>query len=330
MAGSTFLCLLAAVLYWVCSAIQITQMAEQVPLWRNFKAVDYLLLETNWIESEWTQRLDTRALEYSAGFLKGAFWVVFSLPMVQMAWVLSQNGTRSVGCNFGIMMFVLGGTWSKWFTAIFWNGMYISFVQLAKNFNLEYWLDGVDAASQFDFIRGIDGLGWRVLEVNFLVTKGLVLVVNAVEWLCLAVIFILTFFSVREWRKEDVSTFGSKWNSLGLFIGVLAAVDFILEVVAFEWNPIVWIFFILYSALIRLILIPLWIIILGFQLPGATDINFDAVVLAGAGELELLEESQQKDRPPSFTIDEDDFQDAVAPPVGPSSPPAEAFNVVNL
>jgi hypothetical protein len=329
MAGSTFLCLLAAALYWACSAIQITQMAGEAPQWKQFNKAEYLLLRSDSIEIEWFRRLDARALEYSAGFLKGAFWIVFSLPMIQMAWVLSRNGTRSVGCNFGIMFTVLGGAWSKWFTAIFWNGIYISFVQLTKNFNLANWLDGVDAARQFG-LDDEDGLGWKVLEVNYVVTRGLVFVVNAVEWFFLAVIFFLTFFSVREWRKEDVSTFGGKWNSLGLFIGVLAAIDFILEVVALEWKPIIWIFFILYSALIRLILIPLWIIILGFQLPGATEINFDAVVLADAGELELLEETQQKDRPPSFTIDDDDFQDALAPPVGPSSPPAEAFNAVNL
>jgi hypothetical protein len=328
MAGSTVLCLLAAALFWACSAIQIAEMAGQAPQWKSFNKAEYLTLEPDSIEYEWLRRIDSRGLEYAAGFLKGAFWIVFSLPIVQMAWVLSRNGTRSVGCNFGIMIFTLAGSWSKWFTAIFWNGIYISFIQLAKNFNLSNWLNSIDA-QQFQ-LEDEDGLGWRVLEVNFIVTRGLVLVVNAVEWICLAVIFILTFLSVKEWRKEDVSSFGGKWNSMGLFIGVLAAFNFILEVVAFEWSPLVWIFFILYSALIRLILIPLWIIILGFQLPRATSKQFDSAVLAGTGELELLEDSQQN-QPPNFTIDEDDdFQDAQAPPVGPSSPPAEAFKTVNL
>jgi len=328
VAGSTFLSLLAAALFWACNAIQITQIAQTSSELKSFDKSNYLQLIPESIAFEWVRKIDTRGLEYAAGFLKGAFWVVFSLPVVELAWVLSRKGTRSMGCNMGIMIFALAGSWSKWFTSIFWNGMYISFIQLAKNFNLEDWLNS-RAAAQFG-LDGEDGVGWRVLEVNYIVTRGLVVVVNAVEWVCLAIIFTLTFLSVKEWRKEDRSSFGGKWNSLGLFIGILAVIEFALEIVGVEGVGLAWVFYILYSALNRLILIPLWIIILGFQLPRATSKEFDSVDLAVTTELQLSEVQQQNEhhQPPNFTIDGDDNcddQNGLQPPTGPSSPPAEAF-----
>jgi len=311
VAGSTLLSILAAVLFWACNAIQITQIAQQSSKWGSFDKSYYTQLNPDSIEFEWAEKYSARSLEYAAGFLKGAFWIVFSLPVVEMAWVLSRKGTRSLGCNIGIAVFALAGSWSKWFTAIFWNGIYISFIQLSKNFNLDDWLS-TTLANQFD-LDGEDGIGWRVLQVNYLVTRGLPVVVSAVEWLCLAVIFTLSFFSVMEWRKEDLSSFGGKWNALGLFIGILCLVEFILEIVGVEGQGLAWVFFILYSALVRLILVPTWIIILGFQLPMATSKEFDSI-----NQLELSENQQQ-------TKDNDEFQDALQPPSGPSSPPAEAF-----
>jgi len=329
LAGSTYLCLLAAALFWACNAIQITQIAQQASSWGSSDKSKYFQLLPDYIEYEWFQKIDARKLEFASGFLKGLFWIAFCIPVVEMAWVLSRNGTRSMSCNIGIMIFVLAGSWSKWFSSIFWNGIYISFIQLAKNFNLDNWLPSIQAALQYQ-LDGDDGIGWRVLEVNFIVTRGLVLIVNGTEWICLAVVFTLTFFSVMEWRKEDESSFGGRWNALGLFIGLLAAIQFVLEIAGVEWSKVAWIFFIMYSSLNRLILIPLWIIILGFQLPRATSKQFDSLTFVGDGELELFEVQQQnqQDRPSNFSIgenDEDGDQDGQQPPVGPASPPAEAF-----
>merc|ERR1712232_991899 len=124
----------------------------------------------------------------------------------------------------------------------------------------------------------------------------------------------------------------------GLFIGLLALVEFVSEVVGFEGYRIAWIFVILYAALNRLILIPVWIIILGFQLPNATAKHFDSfdANYLAPGELVLSEDQQrqqrQERRPSTFTIDEDDdgiqgaeVSTASNPIAGPTSPPAEAF-----
>jgi len=323
VAGSTFLCLLAAALFWACNVIFIVEMAKKQSSWGEIDKETYFKLIADNIEIEWIRLMNLRGLDLSSEFLKGAFWIVFCLPIIEMAWILSRNGTRSLGCNFGIMIFALFGSWSKWFSSIFWNGMYISFIQLAKNFNLQNWLKSVQA---YNYQIDEDGIGWKVLEVNYIVTKGMVWIVDAVEWICLAVIFTLTFFSVMEWRKEDQSTFGAKWNALGLFLGILAIIEFSLVLVGVEGSQVAWLFFSLYSALYRLILIPLWIIILGFQLPQASSKHFET--FTGGLELSEMQELNNHSNPSNFTIDgdhEDDGLDGQQPVASPSSPPAEAF-----
>lgn len=312
------MCFLAAALFWATNAIQIVQFVQQSSRWKDFDKKNYYQLIPQNIENEWDSKIDARALEYSAGFLKGAFWVVFTLPIVEMAWVLSRRGTRSLGCNVGIAIFALAGSWSKWFSAILWNGIYVAFVQLTTNFNLSNWLTP-ELAEQFNIDE--DGIGWSTVETNYIVFRGMTLIVDAVDWLCLTIIFTLTFFSVKEWRKEDYSTFGGKWNALGLFIGLLCGIQFVLEIVGATGIKFSYVLFILYAILTRLALIPLWIIILGFQLTRAGAKEFDAL---DTRQLELSEVPNS-----NFTIGDDDDDAGDAVPAGPSSPPAEAFASIN-
>lgn len=327
ISGTTILCCLCAVLFWVCNAIEIIVGAQRSTKWSMDKE-DYKQLLPNYIVDDWLNKADTKSLELASGFLKGIFWILFCLPMIEMAWVLSKGGKRNLAWNFGIMLFTLGGVWTKWFSSIFWNGMYISFHQITTYFNLEDWLNQA-SKNQYN-IDGEDGIGWRALEVNYIISRGLVWVVNAVEWICLAAIFSFTFVSVFYWRKEDDTSFGAKWNSLGLFIGLLALVEFSSEMVGFEGYYVAWIFVVLYAAINRLILIPVWIIILGFQLPKANTKTFDTFDEAFNNNPELqMTESQQR-RSSQFTIDEDDdnIQDGEQSSE-PTSPPAEAFTSTN-
>lgn len=330
LALSTSLCLFAAALFWTCNALEIVIMLQRTSQWGSVDRQSYVQLLPDNIADDWVNKIGTRGVEFAAEFLRAVFWIVFSIPLCEMTWILSRNGTRAIGCNVGIMLFVLAGSWTKWFSSIFKNGMYISFTQMAEAFNLENWLPSIQAAQyQLD---SEDGMGWRVLEVNYLVTRGMVWIVNSVEWVCLAAIFTLTFSSVLGWRKLDQSSFGGKWNALGLFIGLLSVVEFVLEILGFKGITFAWIFVALYAGLNRLILVPLWIIILGFQLPLATSKQFDSFdENFGANELELSEDHPLTpgERPPAFTIDDENEEDAqkspVAAPAGPSSPPAEAF-----
>ena len=92
---------------------------------------------------------------------------------------------------------------------------------------------------------------------------------NAFEWICLFGILTLIFFSVRAEHKnlrEGAVTFGKKWATLGLVIGILGLFEFLADILRFQY----WRFFARASfgiAIVNtLILLPIWFIILGRQL----------------------------------------------------------------
>lgn len=337
---SSILCWLATVVFMTSNVVDIVLIVVRKDNETNDRDV-YLELLPEVIQQSWTERFDEKGLFYAAIYLNCAFWIIFTLPVIEMAWILSRSGTQALGWNAGIVVFALGGAWTEWFSNMFWAGMSISSLNLAENFNLDEWLRPDLAASLG--VSGDDGLGWRDLELNSIVTSGMVWFVGIFEWLCLAGIFVFAFFSVLKWRTQDQSTFGARWNALGLFIGLLALVEFAVEIALFEGFTLAAPIFLLYTALIRLILIPAWIISLGYQLPRATARHFEShdEDYFVNGDLALSEGPPNP--PPTFTIDESDTygvepkeqqqnqSPAKSPPPsafkGPSSPPAEAFGV---
>lgn len=331
---TSVLCWVAAILYMAASGVLIAEIVFRKNN-SNWSGDDFQELIPEAIEQSWIDHYNNRAMFYTSGFLNGFFWIIFCLPVIEMAWVLSRSGTQSIGPCTAICIFALGGAMTEWLSHLFWIGTTVGTYTVAFDFNLDTWLRP-DVAARLG-VNGDDGIGWRALEVTHIVTSGMIWIVDSFEWLCIAGILIFTFFAVFTWRKDDQMTFGARWNALGLFIGLLAIVEFSFEIVRFEGykfaSPIV----LLYAALNRIILIPAWIISLGFQMPRAAAKHFDEHVPTYLGEhpdLVLTEELIEK---PTFTIDDtDDIQNntsglqspsAANPPQpqGPSSPPAEAF-----
>lgn len=334
MAAFSFVCFLAAFLFWTASALVIVMLATRKNEQRDWSREVYEALDPDLIEQQWQFRLDEKALFYASGFVNGFFWIFFCVPLLEMAWILSKNGTRAIGCSVGIAIFAVGGALTEWISHLFWVGMATTSFLLAKNFNLDEWLR-VDLAAQLG-VDEDDGLGWRTLEVNHITGSGMLWIISSFEWLALTGVFLCTFVSVVGWRKEEQTSFGPRWNALGLFIGLLAILEFAAEIVRFEGfkfsGPIV----ILYAAINRLILIPAWIISLGYQLPQARKKALESANITVGADLSLTEvvpaqapaASTASKRPSNFTIcDDDDDDDDKTAVTGPSSPPAEAFAV---
>ena len=105
---------------------------------------------------------------------------------------------------------------------------------------------------------------------------GIVVWLDSFEWLALGIIFILLFISIRRERNERLktmntshrtaATFGYAWAILGLVIGLLGIIDFILSVLRFRnWRryfmPSLWV-----TAINTLILLPMWLLLLAIRL----------------------------------------------------------------
>lgn len=230
---------------------------------------------------------------------------------------------------------------TEWLANMLWLGMCLVTKQVVEKYNLENWLrddlqDIDDATQPFD-----DGLGWRTVEVNQIVGSGFVWFVDSIEWVFLALIFFTSFLSVSQFRKKDTTTFSGRWNGLGLFISLLSLLDFITEVLRFDgfraFGPIA----LIYAAINRILLIPIWILGLGIMLRRATaKLEMDENPIAA--ELALSELSSAVDANNSaaasataalsaFSIGDDDDdgssnrQMSVPSSTSSLSPPPEAF-----
>ncbi len=96
--------------------------------------------------------------------------------------------------------------------------------------------------------------------------------INAFEWISIFGIMTTLFFVVQSERKYShanagAETFGIKWALLGLLIGILGLFDFVAEILRLQS----WVTFSTLAFLVRsinmFILVPIYLFILGRQLP---------------------------------------------------------------
>ena len=196
---------------------------------------------------------------------------------------------------------------------------------LAKDFNLDDW----DSQG--------DGTGWRVLEMIHIVTRGMLLWIDAFEALALFGIVVLIFYSVAtepkfRMKRHQASrsaventahddgadaasdpppsaappqaafaavstkvatkpTFTKCFTWYGLFVGLLALVDFTADVLRFVNWSLFGRIAMATNILLGVIFLPIWLLCLARQLPLSTE-RFEreekrAAVLLSAGEDEL-------------------------------------------
>jgi hypothetical protein len=310
-------CVLAALFFWIGNVVRIVFYAQENN--RNqWDWDEYTTLSPDYLQSEWEFRLSSQDLWFASSFFNAFAWIMFVFPIIQMAWVLSHRGTQAIMLNIGIMMLALGGTFTEWLSNLFLAGMVIASKKLVVEFNLDNWV-------RDDLGPMNEGLGWRVLEVNHIAGDGFVLFTDSFEWFCLWGIFVLTFCSVRIWRRDDTTSFGERWNGYTLFVAFFCLFEFILELLRFEGYKAFETSLLLLSALNRLVLIPVWIICLGFYLPRAIRKQFGDDHDPIAAELALAEHDTddlggKPDSSANFSIDDGDDV-----PSNPASPPPEAF-----
>jgi len=253
-----FTCVLSAVFFFASNFMLIIFFAKEYRR-IHFNESLYKDLDPSYIQEEWDFRTKHSGFFLSAGIINGLAWFFFCFPLVQLAWVLSHRGSKSIGLHVAIAILALMGAFTEWIARVMYIGSSIATALLTQQFNLDSWLgDNTN-----------DEIGWRALEVAHIVIHGMVTLVDAFEWLCVFVMMILIHISVRKWRTIDAGTFGGCWNSMGLFIGLLALLDFVAEVLRLDgfrlFGPIVF----AYASINRCILLPIWLILLGFRLPYA-------------------------------------------------------------
>ncbi|KAL3902950.1 MAG: hypothetical protein SGARI_005598 [Bacillariaceae sp.] len=227
-----FMCVLSALLFMAGNALLITYYVREFNR-PHFDYDTYVSLDPDMIQQEWDFRIEHRPKYLAAGILNALAWFFFMFPIIQLAWILSQGGSK-------------------------WISLHICIELLVTQFNLDSW------------ITTDDQIGWRSLEVTHIVTYGLVTFIDAFEWILLFVIFTLIHISVKRWRRQvDSTTFGACWNALGLFVALFSLLDFVAEILRIIGFSTFGKIAFWYSSVNRLLLLPGWLLLLGCRLPVA-------------------------------------------------------------
>jgi len=250
-------CLAAAAFFLAGGACSI---AYQVKL-RNAEHFDYglfTLLNPTYIQADWRHRRGLIPLEIASGFINAFAWLLLAMPLIQLVIVLSRGGTRKLSLHMFIAVLILAGATMEFLARFMHLGQSNWGYWLSTEYNLNNW---VTASSD-------DQIGWRVLETSHLVTFGTVIWIDSFEYLCLGCALVCIYASVNS-LPPGGPMISRALAGFGLFIGLFSMADFVSGVLRLEdWSTFRTLT-LLISVINQLILIPIFLLVLGMQLPKA-------------------------------------------------------------
>lgn len=246
----------AAIFFFVGTVMRLVAFVRYVNR-SHFDAYARQDLRPSHIEKEWQYRRDEAALVATYNVLNTMAWVLFAIPMLQVAWVLSRGGQRKVRTHGAMVGFALTGIITELIARLLSFGGKSSALWVSSTFNLDVWLpEGI--------YNEADKIGWRALEVTYLITHGLTTFIDGFEWVCLSVILVLIAYSVASMQDRVFSVW---WSRFGLLIAFLCVFDLLGAIILLYDQHVYTLFAVCISAINMLIFLPVWLTMLAIQLP---------------------------------------------------------------
>jgi len=258
-------CVFPAVLFFFGKLLNIIHRSLLLFLVDEDSYDSRLELDPTFLHELWSQRSKYVGLKTAAGMVNVIAWFALCVPVLQTAWTLSMGGKRHLGTHVFLVGLVVTGSTIEAISRLMVIGIDSVCHFMANDFNLSSW----------NYKN--DGIGWRVLEIVYDSSNGVIAWVDAFEWLALSGILVIIYASVDAERmdKNSILNFSYYWTYHGLLAGTLCWVDFLAEVMRVENYTIFQLFAILVSAFNMLILLPSWLLYLGKQLYKAKPVYYD-------------------------------------------------------
>jgi len=242
---SAFCFILSGILGIVLVVKDTTRITFDSNTWRTMSS-QYLI-------QEWVYRESIQGLSQFANIVNAFAWLFFVIPVIQLAWSLSRGGQRKIGVHAAIVAFAIAACFTEVISRLLITGASGAAHRIAREFELNNWLS--DSMGQKDYI------GWKALEVSYILTVSLVTWIDAFEWISLFFILILIYFSVGTQMKEN-RVLPMWWARMGLFIAFMSFVDFSADILRLEDWPTFSQFAIFIAVFNTLLLFPTWILFL--------------------------------------------------------------------
>lgn len=248
-------CLLAAALFVLANLLGVIFSVAQVAE-RASRYGEYVQLDHNALLEEWEFRFRWGNTQLWYGILQAAAWLVFTVPLLKFLFLQSRSGQRQIGLHYMIFVLAMAGSIVEFMSSLLWIGTRGAMSWILRDFELSRWVQ--DATQD-------DGLGYKVVELIYTSTAGLLLWIDLIEAVILATIFLLVFFSVHF--NPDTG-FSQHWSKASIVLAFLLVLDFATSVASFQYWT--WQFLsLLVTILNRIVFVPLWLVWMGNQLPKA-------------------------------------------------------------
>jgi len=209
-------------------------------------------LDREYLKAEWKWRRSVMGTDIAAGLFTALGWFLLVPPVLTFAYIQSDGGKSYLSTHVMLVVLVVGGAMFETIEILQTLGTSSTCAWISEDFNLE------------------DNNGWASLEIAYLSNQGSRLWIDAIDWLFLGSVLVLMHSSVAN---KGGSFFSPKWANLGVGIGVLCIFDFMAECARFvDWRDFMVVSAML-SVLNSLVLLPIWLLWFGTQLPAAKNFS---------------------------------------------------------
>jgi hypothetical protein len=250
-------CLVSTVCFIISDSLSVVTYVQSSPR-NHFNYTALQELDPTYIEQQWKLRNESRQIELAGSLFNVAAWFSLTIPILQVAWVLSNGGKRMIACHFAIGSLALLGSVMQTVALLVFVGCANIAEWLSSGFNLNNWIGP----------NSNDQIGWRTLEVAYMISSGVFLWLDAIQELALFGILTCLFASSRTHKAR---LFNPCWAWLGAVVAVLSLVGFGAAVMRFQsWRKFAFIA-VAISSFNQFVLLPIWLLTLGRQLPRAFE-----------------------------------------------------------
>jgi len=262
-------CYLAAILFFA-SAIFRTALFDRSLSNGGYDEQQWKSMDGAYLEAEWMgSRTSIVGLWATYSIMHVSAWMIVATIFFRVAWIQSAQGTTKIGINATIAF--LGATTAiiELLIRMLFHGSEMTLRWMASDFQMDNWypIEGLVKGDK-------DKVGWKVLESVAITTQGFLVWADAIEYLSLATILILLYSST----SVAGSVLSKKWGCFGLIIAAFCSLDFISEVLRFvDWGIFSHVSLYISSAN-QIVIFPVWLIWLGYQLAAAPKMSQDVAV----------------------------------------------------
>jgi len=269
-------CFLSAFCFILSSILDIILIVKDTTR-IDFDSNTWRTMSSQYLIQEWVYRENIQSLSQVTNIINAFAWLFFVVPIIQLAWSLSCGGQRKIGIHSAIVIFAVTACFTEVISRLLITGASEAAHRIAKDFQLNSWL--TDNAGQQDYI------GWKALEISYIMIVSLITWIDAFEWISLFFILILIYFSVGTQTKEN-RVLPMWWARMGLFIAFMTFVDFSADILRLEDWPTFSQFAIFVAIVNSLLLFPAWLLFLSCYMsrlePGYVEANDAWASAAGA------------------------------------------------